>query len=155
MIDFLPRPDEDDINFGLIRAATVLGIICLNSWSFKLGPLWVVIWVWISIVFSWRFLRYSGSIHWLVHGHMTSNNETVSQMPWAGNIAKTMTSKGKKLMLSLESQRVFQNLLLFCLETNMTFVLTINGIINYAFAFRVKCIQMECKNELNIMFCPT
>ena len=69
---------------------------------------------------------------WLVHGHMTSNNETVSrQMSWAGNIAKTMTSNGKQftvthemltavardqsrdLMLSLESQRVFQKLFLF------------------------------------------
>ena len=57
-------------------------------------------------------------------------------MPWAGNIAKTMTSNGKQftvtremltavardqsvqlkggLILSQESQRVFQNLLLFC-----------------------------------------
>ena len=35
------------------------------------------------------FPRYSAPIHWLVHGHMTSNNQTVSrQMPWAGNIAK-------------------------------------------------------------------
>ena len=30
----------------------------------------------------WRFSRYSAPIHWLVHGHMTSNNETVvRQMP--------------------------------------------------------------------------
>ena len=57
-------------------------------------------------------------------------------MPWAGNIAKTMTSNGNQftvtremltavardqsvqlkvaLILSQESQRVFQNLLLFC-----------------------------------------
>ena len=71
---------------------------------------------------------------WLVHGHMTSNNKTVSRrMPWAGNITKTMTSNGKQftvtremltavarawseravgggLMLSPESRRVFQNL---------------------------------------------
>ena len=47
------------------------------------------------LLYSWRFLRYSAPIHWLVHGHMTSNNETVSrQMLWAGNIAKTMTSNG-------------------------------------------------------------
>ena len=26
----------------------------------------------------WRFSRYSAPIHWLVHGHMTSNNDTVS-----------------------------------------------------------------------------
>ena len=41
-------------------------------------------------LYSWRFPSTARScIHYcLVHGHMTSNNET----PWAGNIAKTMTS---------------------------------------------------------------
>ena len=29
------------------------------------------------LLYSWRFSRYSAPIHWLVHGHMTSNNETV------------------------------------------------------------------------------
>ena len=34
------------------------------------------------LLYSWRFSRYSTPIHWLVHCHMTSNNETVSrQMP--------------------------------------------------------------------------
>ena len=34
------------------------------------------------LLYSWRFFRYSAPTHWLVHGHMTSNNETVSrQMP--------------------------------------------------------------------------
>ena len=34
------------------------------------------------LLYSWRFSRYSAPIHWLVHCHMTSNNETVSrQMP--------------------------------------------------------------------------
>ena len=34
------------------------------------------------LLYSWRFSRYSVPIHRLVHGHMTSNNETVSrQMP--------------------------------------------------------------------------
>ena len=34
------------------------------------------------LLYSWRFSRNSAPIHWLVHGHMTSNNETVSrQMP--------------------------------------------------------------------------
>ena len=34
------------------------------------------------LLYSWRFSRYSAPIRWLVHGHMTSNNETVShQMP--------------------------------------------------------------------------
>jgi len=36
-------------------------------------------------IYSWHFSRYSVPIHRLVHGHMTSNNETVyHQMPWAG-----------------------------------------------------------------------
>ena len=46
----------------------------------------------VFLLYSWCFSRYSAPIHWLVHGHMTSNNETVSrQMPWAGHIAKTMS----------------------------------------------------------------
>ena len=43
-----------------------------------------------NLLYSWHFSRYSAPIHWLVHGHMTSNNETVyRQMPWVGNDAKT------------------------------------------------------------------
>ena len=58
---------------------------------------------WPILLYSWRFSRYSAPIHWLVHGHMTSNNETVSrQTPWAGNIAKTMTSNGKQFTVTLE-----------------------------------------------------
>ena len=54
----------------------------------------------LELLYSWRFSRYSVSFNWLVHGHMTSNNETVSrQMPWAGNIAKAMTSNGKQFGL--------------------------------------------------------
>ena len=54
-----------------------------------------------ALLYSWRFSRYSASFHWLVHGHMTSNNETVSrQMPRAGNIAKTMTSNGKQFTVT-------------------------------------------------------
>ena len=53
------------------------------------------------LLYSWRFSRYSASFHWLVHGHMTSNNETVSrQMPCAGNIAKAMTSNGKQFTVT-------------------------------------------------------
>ena len=49
----------------------------------------------------WLFSRYSAPIHWLVHCHMTSNNETVCrQMPWAGNIAKTMTSSRKQFTVT-------------------------------------------------------
>ena len=55
------------------------------------------------LLYSWRFSRNSAPIHWLVHGHMTSNNETVSrQMPLAGNIAKTMTSNGKQFTITRE-----------------------------------------------------
>ena len=80
----------------------------------------------ITIVMQLAFSRYSAPSYWLVHGHMTSNNETVHrQMPWAGNIAKTTTSTGSSallpakcwplfhvrvvgggLLLSLESRRV-------------------------------------------------
>ena len=36
----------------------------------------------ILLLYSWRFSRYSAYFHWLVHGQITSNNETVSrQMP--------------------------------------------------------------------------
>ena len=85
------------------------------------------------LLYSWRFSRYSASFHWLVHGHMTSNIEPVSrQMPWAGNVAKTVTSTGKQFTVTCEmlttvarDQRwpdvvpehlsaFFKNLLLFC-----------------------------------------
>ena len=52
---------------------------------------------------SRRFSRRSAPIHWLVHGHMTSNSETVSrQMPRAGNIAKTVTSNVKQFTVTRE-----------------------------------------------------
>ena len=55
----------------------------------------------IILLWSWLFSRNSTPIHWLVHGQMTSNNETVSrQMPWAGNIAKTVTSNGKQFTVT-------------------------------------------------------
>ena len=97
-----------------------LGILCDSSKSGMVPN---------SLIYSWRFSRYSAPIHCLVHGQMTSNNETVShQMAWAGNISWRQTENssllpakcwpllqviGGGLMLSLESQRVFQNLLLF------------------------------------------
>ena len=38
--------------------------------------------------------------HWLLRGHTTSNNETVSrQNLWAGNIAKSMASEGNSAQL--------------------------------------------------------
>jgi len=57
----------------------------------------------LDMLYSWRFSRFSVPIHWLVHGHMTSSNETVSrQMPWAGNIAQIMTSNGKQFTITRE-----------------------------------------------------
>ena len=57
----------------------------------------------ILLLYSWCFSRYSAPIHWLGHGHMTSNNETVyRQMSRASNIAKTMTSNGKQFTVSRE-----------------------------------------------------
>ena len=38
--------------------------------------------------------------HWLLQGHMTSNNKTFShQSLWAGNSAKSMTSEGNSAVL--------------------------------------------------------
>ena len=55
------------------------------------------------LLYSWRFSRHGAPLHWLVHGHMTSDNETVyRQMPWAGNIAKTMTSNRKQFTVTCE-----------------------------------------------------
>ena len=57
----------------------------------------------IELLYSWHFSCYSVPIHWLIHGHMTFNNETVSrQLPWVGNIAKTMTSNGKQFTVTCE-----------------------------------------------------
>ena len=50
----------------------------LNQISLALG----MIATYYFLLYSWRFSRYSAPIPWLVHGHMTPNNETVSrQMP--------------------------------------------------------------------------
>ena len=84
-----------------------------------------------TLLYSWRFSRYSAPIHWLVHGHMTSHNETVSrQMPRGGNIAKIMTSNGKQFTVTREmltavardrwKSKRFSNFafVLFCYITN-------------------------------------
>ena len=47
----------------------------------------------ISLSYSWKFLPNSAHSHWLLQGHVTSNNETVfHQNLGAGNITKSMTS---------------------------------------------------------------
>ena len=47
--------------------------------------------------------------HWLLRGHMTSNNETVSrQNLWAGNIAKSMTSEGNSALCTIRDCKIQQ-----------------------------------------------
>ena len=83
----------------------------------------------ISEIFIWpAFSRYSTPIHWLVHGYVTSNNENYSrQMPrvinydfkretghsYPRNVHRCCTWS-EEVDVALESQRVFQNLLLPC-----------------------------------------
>ena len=33
-----------------------------------------------TFLYSWKFFHNSARYHWLLGGHMTSNNETVSQL---------------------------------------------------------------------------
>ena len=74
-----------------MRRRNIVARTCPNEYSIMQHP---------ELLYSWYFFRFSAPIHWLVHGHMTSNNETVSrQMSWAGNIAKTMTSSGNSSLL--------------------------------------------------------
>ena len=59
---------------------------CLGVSYFPLYPLQMTLHLYsykqFYLLYSWRFSLYSAPTHWLVHGHMTSNNETVSrQMP--------------------------------------------------------------------------
>ena len=49
---------------------------------------------------SWILFPNSARSHWLLRGHMTSNNETVSrQNLWADNIAKSMAFEGNSALL--------------------------------------------------------
>ena len=86
------------------------------------------------LLYSWRFSCYSAPIYWLFHVHMTCNNETLNAMSKQhveNYVAKRETGHSYPrivdrfctwsgcavegdLLLSRESQRVFQNLLLFC-----------------------------------------
>ena len=54
----------------------------------------------ILLLCSWKCFPNSACSRWLLQGHMTSNNETVShQNLWAGNIAKSMMSEGNSALL--------------------------------------------------------
>ena len=54
--------------------------------------------------YSLRFALFSEPIHWLGHGHVSYDNETVyRQMPLSGqHIVKTMTPNGKQFTVTRE-----------------------------------------------------
>lgn len=53
------------------------------------------------------FLSTAGPIHWLVHCHMTFNNETVyRQMPRPGSIAKTMALNRKQFPVRILGDKI-------------------------------------------------
>ena len=53
----------------------------------------------LSLCYTWKFPN-SACYHWLLQGHMKSNNETVScQNLGVGNIAKSMKSEGNSTLL--------------------------------------------------------
>ena len=57
-------------------------------------------------VIYWEIFPNSARSHWLLWGHMTSNNETVfCQNLWAGNIAKSMTSEGNSREIKIHFYR--------------------------------------------------
>ena len=55
----------------------------------------------VALFYNWKFLLNSARSHWLLRGHMTSNNETVSrQNPWAREQCKKIkTSEGNNFQL--------------------------------------------------------
>ena len=122
-----------------------------------------VAWFYLSLLYTWHFPRYCPPIHWLVHGHMTSNNETISRKCheqatfrklWrqTGN-SSLLPAKCWPLlhvirggpMLSLESRLVFQTLLLFCYITNHLFTDTLG---NSEFCFpRISMFPLTSSRE--------
>ena len=52
----------------------------------------------------WSLILLYGTLsHWLLQGHMTSYNETVSrQNPWVGNIAKFMMPEGNSALFPVD-----------------------------------------------------
>lgn len=52
------------------------------------------------LLFCWKFLPNSTYSHWLLQGHTTSNNETVSgKNLWPDNITKSMMPEGNSTLL--------------------------------------------------------
>ena len=121
---------------------------------FPLGPV-----IKCLLLYSWRFSRYSASFHWLVHGHMTSNNETVSrQMPWAGNIAKAMTSNGKQFTVDRCCTWWLESQLPSNLSVSLDFVsgnIEILGKQNLLFPSGpvIKCLLLQMTRTLNLTIC--
>ena len=70
---------RSDLLRPIVRLET---IVFLKAWAMLLSSVETRLMLLVELLYSWRFLRYGVPIHWLVHCHMTSNNETVSrQMP--------------------------------------------------------------------------
>ena len=58
------------------------------------------------LLYGWNFLSNSARSHWLLRGHMTSHNETVSlQNLRAGSSVKSMTSQGNSAVLPANVDR--------------------------------------------------
>ena len=75
VVGWTPGDFWDILQVGFVQEQLLLQLSA--AWTHKRGK-WVVFHCYIAGVFS----RYSAPIHWLVHGHITSCNETVSrQMP--------------------------------------------------------------------------
>ena len=72
--------------------------ICSVIVKFMFHVLCINIWL---LFLAWNFFPNRARSHWLLWGHLTSNNEsTVSrQNLWAGNVAKSLTSEGNSALL--------------------------------------------------------
>ena len=56
--------------------------------------------------YSWKFFPDSTRSHWLLWGHMTSNNRTSSrQNLWEGNNAKSVTLEGNRALLPVNADQ--------------------------------------------------
>ena len=84
------------------------------------GPIYVIKFI-ILLLYSWHFSHHSLPIHWLVNGHMISNNETDQHcenydVKWEAVhcYARNVDCCCMWSECALEGGLVFQNLLLFC-----------------------------------------
>ena len=64
--------------------------------------LWLLFPSALFLSYSWKFFPNIAHSHWVLRGHMTSNNETVSrQNLWAENSTKCMTSQDNSALFFL------------------------------------------------------